>query len=161
MEKRFIVDGMLGSLARKLRLYGFDTIYDTSIHDHDMIKIAYSQNRVLLTADRELFGRAVKKNIDSILVMGANDAERLACIFTALAIRADKIDPERSRCPACNGTLALTDKPSVSKKLPSRIIERHQEFYACSNCGKLYWKGSHWRRIESLAKEVRERLEQT
>lgn len=142
-------------------MYGLDTIYDPSANDNDLIGIALSQQRVLLTADRELFERALKKKIISILVVEESDNGKLTRIFGNLGIHIEEIDPEKSRCAKCNGTLSLTDKSSVDKSIPSGIIQKHQEFFSCHSCGKLYWKGSHWKRIESMAKEVRDRLTQT
>lgn len=154
-----MVDGMLGSLARKLRMYGFDTLYKAELSDTDLIKIANVEKRILLTADRELFARAVNSNVDSVLAADNSDTERLASIFKDLKISVE-LDAEKSRCAVCNGVLDEADKSSL-KALPNTVLERQEKFYACKNCGKVYWKGSHWRRIEAMAKEVSKKVAQT
>jgi uncharacterized protein with PIN domain len=140
---------MLGSLARKLRIYGFDTIYDTKLNDRELIKIAESQNRTLLTSDRDLFARATNRNISTVLITGNSDTERLASIFGSLKITVN-LDAENSRCPLCNGLLEETLKSSLTS-IPTEILKRRQKFYVCKNCGKVYWQGGHWSRIKSMA----------
>ena len=56
----FLADAMLGSIARKLRIFGFDTIYLAHARDDEILKIGIEQDRVILTADKELFKRIVK-----------------------------------------------------------------------------------------------------
>ena len=140
---------MLGSLARKLRMYGFDTIYDAKLNDAELIKISESQNRTLLTSDRELFLRATNRTISTVLIVGDNDAARLAYVFSSLQIAAD-LNPEKSRCPVCNGLLEGAIK-SFLTNVPKTVLERQERFYVCKSCGKVYWQGSHWRRMKSMA----------
>jgi hypothetical protein len=149
---------MLGSLARKLRMYGFDTIYDAKLNDAELIKIAESQNRTLLTSDRELFLRATNKSISAVLIVGDNDAARLAYVFSSLQIAAD-LNPEKSRCPVCNGLLEGAIKSSLTN-VPKTVLERQERFYVCKSCGKVYWRGSHWQRMKSMANIV-EKMAQT
>jgi len=148
---------MLGSLARKLRIYGFDTIYDTTLNDVELIRIAESHDRTLLTSDRELFLRATNRNISAVLIVGDNDTARLASVFGSLQIAAE-LNPERSRCPVCNGLLEEAIKSSLTD-IPKTVLERHERFYICENCGKVYWQGSHWRRMKSIADIVRKRAQ--
>ena len=54
---RFVVDGMLGSLARWLRLLGYDADYDNRRDDAELVRLARAENRVLLTRDQELAAR--------------------------------------------------------------------------------------------------------
>ncbi|MFX1273074.1 MAG: Mut7-C RNAse domain-containing protein, partial [Promethearchaeota archaeon] len=100
---RFIVDAMLGKLALWLRLTGHDTIYSTEIHDDEMLGIAERENRVLLTADEELFERSQQREIDALLLRGTVD-ERVARVFSKFNIQ-PHIDPSNSRCSKCNSTL--------------------------------------------------------
>ncbi|HYX72308.1 MAG TPA: Mut7-C RNAse domain-containing protein, partial [Nitrososphaera sp.] len=67
----FLADSMLGSIARKLRIFGFDTLYDAQVNDDDeILKIGMEQDRVILTADKELFKRIVKIGARGVLVSG-------------------------------------------------------------------------------------------
>lgn len=135
-------------------MYGFDTIYDAKLDDNELIRLAESEDLTLLTSDRELFLRATNRNTSTILITGENDAARLACIFRSLEITG-ALNPERSRCPICNGLLEEGDKSSLAD-LPQTVLDRQEKFYVCKSCGKVYWQGSHWRRMESMANVVRE-----
>src|SRR5919202_2153926 len=66
-KRAFLADAMLGSVARKLRIFGFDTLYIAHTHDDEIMKIGIEQGRVILTADRELFKRIVKAGAKGVL----------------------------------------------------------------------------------------------
>jgi len=134
-------------------MYGFDTIYDAKLDDDELIKIAESQNRTLLTSDKELVLRATNRRISAVLITGENDAARLAPVFRSLEITFE-LNPERSRCSICNGLLEEAEK-SYLANIPKTVLERQEKFYICKSCGKVYWQGSHWRRMESMASIVR------
>lgn len=48
-ETRFVVDEHLGSLARKLRLLGFDTDYIKNRSDAELAPVSQNEGRILLT----------------------------------------------------------------------------------------------------------------
>lgn len=150
---------MLGSLARKLRIYGFDTLYDTSLNDDHLARLAHTKQLILLTSDKELFAKALRSGIQSILLTEENDLERLVTVFRTLKVSSDNINAKKSRCASCNGELLTTNRSDLKPSLPDTILKKHEQFYICKNCGKVYWKGSHWRRLESLAREVSKSLE--
>jgi hypothetical protein len=62
-----------------------------------------------------------------------------------------RIDPKNSRCPACNGTLKSADRREVEMKIPSTVIKKHDRFWMCKSCGKVYWEGKHWKTITEMA----------
>ena len=138
-------------------MYGFDTIYDVKLDDNELIKIAESQGRTLLTSDRELFRRATNRSISAVLIAGDDDSTRLASVLSSLQI-AGELNPERSRCSVCNGLLEEAIKSSLID-VPKTVLERQERFYACKSCGKVYWHGSHWRKMKSMAEIVRKRAQ--
>ena len=154
----FFADGMLGSLARKLRIWGFNVLYDTTTDDQLLLDLVRKEKRVLLTADRDLFGIAKKRGVNSILVQENTDEDRLIAIFTELQMEEVQLDHAKSRCPKCNGYLVAANRQDLPKKVPHGILNSHQEFYSCSPCDKVYWLGSHWNRILKQAKNIEERL---
>jgi uncharacterized protein with PIN domain len=137
---------MLGSVARKLRIFGFDTIYLAHVEDSEILKIGIDQDRIILTADKEFFRRIVKLNAKGVLVGGSNELEDLVHILEKNGIRSVNRVGTESRCSICNGMLA---KASAMD---------HSEFFRCSNCGKFYWEGSHIRRIRTLGSGIESRL---
>ncbi len=156
----FLADAMLGSLARKLRIFGFDTLYIAHAHDNEILKTGIEQGRVILTADKELFKRVVKTGARGVLVSGASDLEDLVHILSKNGITSVAgLDGIGSRCSVCNGLLEEKKPEQVKDSLPvSKIAELHSEFYQCTACGKVYWEGGHLKRIRALAKSVDSKL---
>jgi len=145
---------MLGRVARKLRIFGFDTLYIAHAKDDAILKIGIEQSRVILTADRELFKRIVKAGTKGVLVSGAGDLEDLAHILVKNGITSVDIHRIGSRCSMCNGTLKDRTPGQVKDSVPSKVAEFHREFYQCVECGKIYWEGGHLRRIKAFAKSL-------
>jgi uncharacterized protein with PIN domain len=151
---RFVADAMLGSVARKLRIFGFDTLYMAHAPDDEILKTGMEEGRVILTADKELFKRAVKAGAPGVLVSGADEVKDLVHILAKSGVTS--VSTAGSRCSVCNGLLEARTPAQV--KVPGRVAEFQSEFYQCVACGKVYWEGGHLRRIRALAKSVDSRL---
>lgn len=154
----FIADSMLGSVARKLRIFGFDTLYIAHAHDDEILKTGIEQGRVILTADKELFKRVVKTGVRGVLVSGAGDLEDLVHILSKNGITSVDLDGLGSRCSMCNGLLEQKEPDQVKNAVPRKVAELHREFYQCTTCRKVYWEGGHLRRIRALVRSVDTKL---
>ncbi len=139
---------MHGSLARKLRIYGYDVVYEANLDDRALIVKASDEDRWLLTSDKELYAAAQRRSVKVCLLTGRDDAHRVSELFRRLGLELPPLRPEASRCPICNSTLKISD------------VEHGDEesYYRCVECGKLYWIGSHWPRLRSFDKRVRQLL---
>lgn len=149
---------MLGSIARKLRIFGFDTLYVAHVDDSEVLKIGIDQGRVILTADKELFKRIVKARATGVLVSGADEVEDLVHILEKAGIRSIDGMGTKSRCSMCNGLLEVVVLKDVQDQLPAKFTANHNEFFRCTSCGKIYWEGSHIKRIKLLAHNINFRL---
>ncbi len=155
VEVSFIVDTMLGSIARWLRMLGYDTLYYNDLEDWRIISIALRDNRVIITRDRGLYAKCIKNNLKCLLLEEEPTESRLAKIYREYGIRL-YVDLGKSRCPVCNGELAKVSKELVVAKVPKRVYEKNNDFWKCKSCGKVYWIGRHWRGIEDTLKRARE-----
>lgn len=154
---KFIADGMVGRLARWLRLIGNDVEYSRDLTDEELIRNAIAEARILLTSDVELYRRAIADGAEAYLVKGRTEAERLARISKRFGIDLN-VDTANSRCPTCNAPIRPVEKDQVKGKVPSSTFEVFNEFWECTNskCGKIYWQGSHWKKIgEHLSRAER------
>ncbi len=153
---RFLVDGMLGGLARWLRILGQDVRYDASMNDNELLRIAHEENMVLLTRDEELYERAMARKIQSALVLGETEETRLAQIASSLGVHLD-INMAETKCPDCGAGLKETPKNDIADKVPKASLKLYDRFWECTNqnCGKVYWVGSHWNRIRQTLEEAR------
>jgi len=138
---RFICDHMLGSLARWLRLLGFDVLYPGPIPDREIVEIAIEEGRVILTRDKEL-SSTVKAQ--ALYVESDDLEEQLTFTMKELEL---KVTEPMSRCSLCNARIEKVDKSSAEGEVPGGVYDRQEEFWFCPNCNKYYWQGSHWDRI--------------
>jgi len=156
IKPKFIADGMLGSLARKLRIYSFDTAYAKDTEDEEILRLSAEESRILLTSDRFLASR-VKDPGRVVLLSGSTDLERMVEICSKLQVVPD-LDPDRARCSVCNGeAVKRVDKEGLS--VPAGVLKRKDIFYVCKSCGKIYWEGGHWRRIREFNRKLHRALQ--
>lgn len=152
MSPSFLLDGMLGALARWLRICGYEAEYLHNASDEELIERASEEALVLLTRDRLLQRKAMREGVDAFLVEGEDDAHKLASVSRKFQL---SLNPEDSRCPECGAPLRSTDKEDLRGVIPPRTFEAYDEFWICDSCGKAYWRGSHWRNIVKTIEEAR------
>lgn len=148
--RRFVADVHLGTLARRLRLLGFDTWYATDADDADLAERAVEDERVLLTRDRRLLMRRVL--VHGYCPRSSDPDEQLTEVVTRYDL-ADRARPF-TRCAECNAPLAPVPKADVLDELPPRTRVEHDTFSRCTGCRRVYWPGSHidaiTRRFEAI-----------
>lgn len=143
---QLLIDGMLGSLARKLRILGFDALYDSKSVDMQLLDTAKKTNRWLVTSDVDLYLLSKRKRAKTILVRSKLERERLFQVLSKIGIK-QVTEIRVPRCSACNGVL-----------VNSQRIKNDTPIFSCSECGKDYWKGSHWKKLSKLFDEVNQLL---
>ncbi len=149
---RFVADAHLGGLARLLRMAGFDTLYDNGYRDDEIVAIAAEEDRIVLTRDRELLKR---RAVSQGRYLHAIKPElQLRELFGRLGL-APGAQPF-SLCLHCNLALRAVDKALVLDGLPPSVRELHEEFTTCEACRRVFWKGSHHKRMQALLDKVTE-----
>jgi uncharacterized protein with PIN domain len=129
---------------------GFDTLYDNFYADPEIERIAAAEVRIVLTRDRELLKRRTITH--GCYVRALKSAGQFREIF-------DRLDLARSArpftlCLHCNAPLTAIAKAEVEQRVPPRVFERYERFSTCQACRRVYWEGSHWRRMMGLLGEV-------
>jgi uncharacterized protein with PIN domain len=151
-ELRFACDAMCGGLARWLRAIGYDTSFTPDVDDAELVEHCACEQRVLISADGRLFERrAITSGQVRALRLPRGLRLRQQLEWVVLAMRLDVRPP---RCTACNGTLRPVRRDEVQHIVPARSLVWADEFYCCYSCGKAFWNGTHWMRMQ----RVRERL---
>jgi uncharacterized protein with PIN domain len=146
----FVADAHLGGLARLLRMAGFDTLYDNAFDDAEIAAISARQQRIVLTRDRDLL---IRKEIMHGCYVRALKAEPQAQQVLARYRLAQQARPF-TLCLHCNARLHAVAKSEVEAGLPPQVRALQQTFRRCAVCNRVYWKGSHWQRMDSLLRRI-------
>ena len=154
----FIVDAMLGKLAKKLRLLGYDSLYSSSMDDNMILQIAKNENRILITKDVPLIIKAKKKKIWNVQITSDDEIEQFLQINKKESLGKCTVSGSNSRCPRCNGELQYTEKNEVSDKVPAGVLEIMKDFWICTKCEKIYWEGTHIKNLQQFAMKLNEKL---
>lgn len=149
-ELRFLLDNHLGKLAAYMRMLGFDSWYRNDYQDDSLAEIASQTNRILLTRDRRLLMR--RKLIYGYCVRSLVPEEQLREIIRRFDL-ANQIAPFH-RCLRCNTPLREVSKARVVDRLEPLTKRYYDEFHICPACDQIYWKGSHYERMQRLVKKV-------
>lgn len=155
---RFLCDGMLGSLARWLRLLGFDAAYAGSqMKDDEVLAWAEREGRFLVTRDLGLVQRCIKKGVPALLMKAGTKEEQMLLLLTHSGAT---LDPSRflSRCTHCGAVLAAATTDSVKDQVPPSVAATHDRFWRCPQCTKVYWQGSHVDAIEEKILDLARRI---
>ena len=138
----FLADGMLGRLAKWLRLLGYDTAYDRTASDLELARRARAEGRVLLTRDREL---ARRRGLRAVLIRSNVLLDQIGEIGRALALPCSGGWPAglEPRCSICNTVLKAQTPAQVADRVPPYVMRIQRVFFRCVRCGRIYWNGTH------------------
>jgi uncharacterized protein with PIN domain len=149
-EPKFVLDVHLGRLAGYLRMLGFDTMYSNRAEDRDLVQISSAQKRILLTRDRGILKH-------SAVVHGywlrETDSRRQAQEVVRRFDLSQSIHPF-TRCTVCNEPFRGVTKAEVRDRIPQGTLDWCEEFQECVACQRVYWNGSHCRRMRPWLEQL-------
>jgi hypothetical protein len=145
-EPRFVLDTHLGTLARHLRLAGFDCLYRNDYHDSEIITAALAERRIILTRDKGLLKQRLVTH--GYFVRATEPGEQLREVVRALQLETN-LRPF-TRCRECNAELRDVAKAEVLERLPQKVRAAYDRFQLCPGCGRVYWEGTHYARLRRL-----------
>lgn len=146
---RFLLDVHLGTLARRLRLLGVDTAYEsTDIGDPALAARSAAEKRVMLSRDRGLLRR--RELWAGAYVYSTSPEEQLRDVLDRFA---PGLRPW-TRCTACNGMLKEATKDEVADQLKGGTQRSYDVFAQCTECGRAYWKGAHHDQLEAIVERA-------
>lgn len=146
---RFLLDVHLGTLARRMRLLGVDTAYEsTDIGDPALAARSAAEQRVMLSRDRGLLRR--RELWAGAYVYSTRPEDQLRDVL-------DRFRPELhpwTRCSACNGVLKAATKDEVADQLEGGTQRSYDVFAQCTQCGRAYWKGAHHEQLVAIVERA-------
>jgi len=158
-EPIFFIDAMLGNIARKLRLLGYDSQYFSDIDDEKLIDSARKEKRIIISKDEELIKRAQKLGIGSIRITKKEEIDQFFEIITSVNLKRVQINGNTARCPKCNSLTESVDKEIIKEKIPQGILKSNDKFWRCKCCKQVYWEGTHIKNLQEFVGKVNERLQ--
>jgi uncharacterized protein len=145
-ETKFVLDVHLGTLAKYLRLLGFDTIYRNNLDDAEIISLSLSEQRIILTRDLLILKNG--KVTHGHFVRETSPKKQILEIVRRFDLK-DQFNPFH-RCLDCNGIILKVDKSLIDDEIQENTRKAFQEFCQCQVCRKIYWKGSHYEKLMKL-----------
>ncbi|OFW03015.1 MAG: hypothetical protein A3I61_05295 [Acidobacteria bacterium RIFCSPLOWO2_02_FULL_68_18] len=145
---RFVLDIHLRKLASLLRLAGFDAA--VLAEDAEIARMGRRDRRVVLTRDRELLKRTEVRW--GCWVRSADPPGQFAEIVRRFTLAAGA--RPFTRCLCCNVELRPVTKEAVLDRLPPRTRAEFDRFCLCEVCGRVYWRGSHYERLQTLLRRA-------
>jgi len=152
---RFILDTHLGKLASYLRMLGFDTIYQNNLEDVRLAEISFREDRIVLSRDLGLLKRKIITR--GAFIHSTVPRQQLIEIITRYQL-VDKIDPLK-RCIQCNGIIEPIPKVRIKLLISEKTLRYYDEFFICSVCNQIYWKGSHYDHMQDFIKQIIQQCE--
>lgn len=150
--RRFIADAMLGKLAKWLRVLGFDVMYERRIEDQVLVRRAKNEGRDILTRDRRLVQRRWGNSIHFIVIEDDHWPDQVRQVVRELG------RPPRknvlSRCLRCNDPLNPLRRKEAAAQVPLYVHRTQKRFFQCPRCRRIYWQGTHQKRILNRLKTV-------
>lgn len=147
---KLICDHMLGSLAKWLRIFGFDTLYpDATTTDDSILQIAKEESRLLISRDKQLIQRGKKAQLPILEIQTTKLAEQVTQVLSHIPVDEKTI---LSRCTLCNTPLQSIEKKGLESRVPEKVFKTRDEFWYCPICEKYYWMGTHY---ENMSEKIK------
>ena len=147
---RFIVDCMLGKLAKWLKILGFDALFFSKIEDDELLTIARKEGRILLTKDTGLIQQA--KDVETLFLESEEWQDQVQQVLEHFNLR-EKVNPH-TRCIDCNVVLKNLPKKNAKNLVSAFVFDKADSFALCPNCSRVFWRGTHFKDMEAKIQEI-------
>jgi uncharacterized protein with PIN domain len=149
-KPKFILDVHLGTLAKYIRMLGFDTLYQNNYKDEEIVRVSLKEKRAILTKDRGILKRSEVTH--GYWIRSTKTNEQIVEVINRFDLK-NQIK-ELSRCLLCNTLLRKITKEKVIDRIPRKVKEFQNDFYYCENCDKIFWKGSHYTKMKGIIEKI-------
>lgn len=154
-DLQFIADVHLGTLARRLRLLGFDVLFNSLNTEKEITEIAATEDRIVLSRSAGLLKhKSIRRGC---LIRFEETGKQLDQVMNRYGLR--QFIQSFTRCMACNGAIKPVSKAEVLDILPPLTRQYFNEFWQCTQCSRVYWKGSHYERMLNIISKIEDNEE--
>ena len=149
-DVKFFADVNVARLVRWLRAVGVDTIWEDAISDADLVRRAIEERRFVLTLDKLILHEFRADNV--VLLSGEEPLAQFAEVIERFKIRKPAV--LFTRCLVCNTPLRKPDSQEITNNVPEAVRQATEEFQFCASCNKIYWEGTHTRRMREAIEKM-------
>ena len=142
---KFFCDDNLGKLAKWLRTLGYDTRFQLTIEDGELVSVALKEDRIILSRDTKLSRFKIKDRY--LLIQSEKPLEQLKQVLDHFQLKTDR-NLLFSRCLVCNQVLQKVEKEKIKERLYPYVYQTQENFVYCSLCDRIYWAATHLERME-------------
>jgi hypothetical protein len=150
---RLLLDATVGRLVRWLRLLGYNTEYASTASPADMLRVARSSGRILVTRSHRLGAR---QGFRVVITTSPDVSEQVCEVAAAVGRLPAGVSP---RCPACNHPLVDLPREAARSRVPPYVWRTTQTFAGCEQCGRVFWPGTQWQAIRKRLDELDVRVQ--
>ena len=148
-ERRFVVDTMLGKMAKWLRVLGFDTRSE-HLTQHEQVDSYAANGFLVVTRNRSWCEHP------GVLCVTDNDPMRqLREVIMQASVTPNEVQFLK-RCILCNDLLNQLPREEAFGLVPDYVFETHSTFFRCPSCQRIFWPGSHPGRMLKRLSDVLE-----
>lgn len=141
IKPKFLVDFMLGRLAKWLRIFGYDTVYADRSFTESILMKSLKEDRILVTRNTSLSSNRAWK---LVLVESDKFMAQAAQIVKEMKLTLSEKN-FFTRCTFCNSELKPVDnKLDIKDRVPKYVYDTQEKFTSCPACGRIYWAGTHY-----------------
>lgn len=144
---------MLGRLCRKMRLLGFDSRINPTSETGRFLINAERENRLAVTLSKRLTDRPGRA---PLILESAGIFDQITELILSLK-QPPALEPF-TRCLECNTILTELPAREARLRVPDYIAENFNEFLECSECGRVYWKGTHFTAMTDEVEKITRRI---
>ncbi|MGE0825174.1 MAG: Mut7-C RNAse domain-containing protein [Candidatus Binatia bacterium] len=148
---RFLVDRMLGRLAKWLRILGYDSAYLPQLSPQGLMREGRQQGRIILTRDTRFLRQ--KNSPPFVFIRDDRFRDQLRQVMTDCQLA--PLSHLLTRCSDCNCPLEEIPKEQVQDRVPAYVWQTQDAFYHCARCRRIYWGATHKERILDELRHLR------
>lgn len=151
----FLVDAMLGNIAKKLRVLGFDSEYFSDIDDSELLEKAKNEHRTIISKDHDLIKKGEKMGISSIYISKEDEIEQFQEIIRKGHLEFNELSGDTARCTKCNFTTSQIKKSDLVNEIPQSVLQYYDKFWKCGRCNQIYWEGTHIKNLQGFFRKIK------
>jgi hypothetical protein len=131
-------------------MLGFDALNRGDLSPREAMRRAVEEKRIWIRENLATVGS--EYGVRYFVLQSQNLRDQLAEIEAQYHL--SEFQQPFSRCLKCNEPISAVDPGEVRDRVPEKIRISIAEFYICRACGRVYWHGSHLKKMKGKLQQM-------